>query len=402
MRSAVWEIDPLTGMAAARSGLYVHFPFCLAKCPYCDFAVTVAREIPGARYRAALVRELDLRLAAFPSWAGRPLDSLYLGGGTPSLWDPGEVAALIEAVGQRLPVRAGAEVTLEANPEVAEAPRLAGYRAAGVNRLSLGVQSFDARTLQALGRAHAPDQGRRAVDAARRAGFENVSLDLILGVEGQPVDGALADAREAAALGPDHVSTYVLTVEREALAEETVFARRLRTGELTLPPDEVVAAMVEGVTDVLGAAGLERYEISNHARPGKHARHNALYWTGGEYLALGAGATGSWREGAGGVRTTAHRSAERWFAEVEAGRLPESSREALGPGELFAERLMLGLRLLSGLDVERLARDSGVASRADRLARLETEGLGARGADGRFRLSRRGLLLHSEVCARLL
>jgi len=395
-------IDPLTGMAAARSGLYVHFPFCLAKCPYCDFAVTVAREVPGARYRGALVRELDLRLAAFPSWAGRGLDALYLGGGTPSLWDPGEVAALIEAVARRLPLREGAEVTLEANPEVAEAPRLVGYRAAGVNRLSLGVQSFDARMLQALGRAHAPQQGRRAVDAARRAGFENVSLDLILGVEGQPVDGALADAREAAALGPDHVSTYVLTVEREALAEETVFARRLRTGELRLPPDEVVAEMVEGVTDVLGEAGLERYEISNHARPGKHARHNALYWTGGEYLALGAGATGSWREGAGGVRTTAHRSAERWFADVEAGRLPEASREALGPEELFVERLMLGLRLVCGLDVERLAREHGRPPLSERLARLEGEGLGRRGPDGRFRLTRRGLLLHSEVCTRLL
>ena len=160
--------------------------------------------------------------------------------------------------------------------------------------------------------------------------------------------------------------------------------------------------MVEGVTDVLGEAGLERYEISNHARTGKHARHNTLYWTGGEYLALGAGATGSWREGGGAVRTTAHRSAERWFAEVDAGQLPEASREALGPEELFAERLMLGLRLVSGLDVERLARQQGLPSRADRLARLEEQGLGALGADGRFRLSRKGLLLHSEVCARLL
>lgn len=395
-------VDPFTGMAAARTGLYVHFPFCLAKCPYCDFAVTVAREIPGARYRAALVRELDLRLRASPVWSGRTLDSLYLGGGTPSLWEPAEVAALVEAVGRRMPLRPGAEVTLEANPEVAGAARLAGFRAAGVNRLSLGAQSFDARTLRALGRAHTPDQGREAVAAARAAGFENVSLDLILGVEGQSVDGALADAREAAALGPDHVSTYVLTVEREALAEETVFARRLRTGELRLPPEEEVAEMVEGVTDVLGAAGLDRYEISNHARPGMHARHNALYWTGGEYLALGAGATGSWREGTAGVRTTAHRSAERWFADVDAGRLPEATREAIGPEEFFVERLMLGLRLTSGLDVERLAREHGRPSVSDRLTRLEAEGLGARGGDGRFRLTRRGLLLHSEVCARLL
>lgn len=394
--------DPLTGMVAARTGLYVHFPFCLARCPYCDFAVTVAREVPGARYRAALVRELGLRLEAHPSWAGRTLDSVYLGGGTPSLWEPGEVAGLLEAVSGVLPLRPGAEVTLEANPEVADVRRLSGYRAAGVNRLSLGLQSFDARTLSALGRAHRAEQGREAFAAARSAGFDNVSVDLILGVEGQGVEEALADARAAAALGPDHVSTYVLTVEREALAEETVLARRLRTGALRLPTDEVVAEMLDGVADVLGSSGLVRYEISNHARPGKHARHNALYWTGGDYLGLGAGATGSWREGTGGLRTTAHRSAERWFSDVEASRLPEASRETLGPDELFAERLMLGLRLTSGLDVERLTREHGKTDRLDRLRRLESEGLGARGPEGRFRLTRRGLLLHSEVCARLL
>jgi putative oxygen-independent coproporphyrinogen III oxidase len=395
-------VDPLTGMAAARTGVYIHFPWCLAKCPYCDFAITVAREIPGARYRAALARELGLRLQAEPAWRGRTLDSLYLGGGTPSLWDPGEVAALLEAVTAVLPLRAGAEVTLEANPEVADRERLAGFRTAGVNRLSLGVQSFDAGTLKTLGRAHAPEQGRIAVTAARAAGFDNVSLDLILGVEGQSLDGAIADARCAVELAPDHLSSYVLTVEREALAEETVFARRLRTGQLHLPPDETVAEMVDAVADALGEAGLERYEISNHARTGKHARHNALYWTGGEYLALGAGATAFWREGAGGVRTSAHRSTERWFADVDAGRIPEAQRELLSADDLFAERLMLGLRFVSGLDVERLASESGQSSRSAALDRLVAQGLVERGDAGRIRLTRRGLMLHSEVCARLL
>jgi coproporphyrinogen III oxidase-like Fe-S oxidoreductase len=280
--------------------------------------------------------------------------------------------------------------------------RLRGFRAAGVNRLSLGVQSFEAQTLRTLGRAHGPEDGRRAVRAAQEAGFDNVSVDLILGVQGQSLAGAVEDARAAAALLPDHVSAYVLTVEREALAEETVFARRLRTGQLSLPPDALVADMVEAVADVLGAAGLHRYEVSNYARGGKHSRHNALYWTGGEYLALGAGATGFFREGEGGVRTASHRSTERWFTDVEAGVLPDAERESLGKGELFRERLMLGLRFISGLDVERLAKACGEPSRQKELLALEAQGLGEQTSDGRFRLTRRGLLLHSHVCACLI
>jgi putative oxygen-independent coproporphyrinogen III oxidase len=395
-------VDALTGMSAAQRGLYVHFPWCLAKCPYCDFAVTVAKQIPGHRYRAALLQELALRVEARPAWGGAPLDSVYLGGGTPSLWAPAEVEGLLEGVQRLLPLRPGAEVTLEANPEALEARRLEGFRAAGVNRLSLGVQSFEGETLRTLGRAHGPQDGRRAVEAARQAGLDNVSLDLILGVQGQSLASAVEDARAAAALLPDHVSAYVLTVEREALAEETVFARALRTGRLRLPPDGLVADMVEAVADVLGEAGFVRYEVSNYARGGKHSRHNALYWTGGEYLALGAGATGFFREGEGGVRTASHRSTERWFADVEAGRLPDAEREPLGKGELFRERLMLGLRFTSGLDVECLAQACGEPSRKAALLRLEAQGLGEQTPEGRFRLTRRGLLLHSDVCARLL
>jgi putative oxygen-independent coproporphyrinogen III oxidase len=395
-------LDGLTGMPAARLGLYVHFPWCLAKCPYCDFAVTVSKEIPSARYTAALLRELALRLRATPSFAAQPLGSVYLGGGTPSLWAPAEVAAFLKAVQTRLRLWPGAEVTLEANPEVADEKRLSGFRAAGVNRLSLGVQSFDARTLKVLGRAHAPDDGRQAVAAARRAGFDNVSLDVILGVEGQSLLDAVEDAKAAAALSPDHVSAYVLTVERDALAEETVFSRRLRTGELELPPEGLVADMVEAVTDVLSASGLQRYEVSSYARAGKHSRHNALYWTCGEYLGLGAGATGFWRTKDGGLRTSGHRSTERWFSDVEAGRLPEAEREALGPGELFRERLMLGLRFTTGLDVEALVKAFGEASRSARLLELAAQGLAEAASQGRVRLTRRGLLLHSDVCARLL
>jgi putative oxygen-independent coproporphyrinogen III oxidase len=397
-----FAVDALTGMSAARRGLYVHFPWCLAKCPYCDFAVAVQKHIPEARYTEGLLAELALRLSARPAWGLQALDSIYLGGGTPSLWASALVARLLEAVRARLGLRSDAEATLEANPEVADAARLAGYRAAGINRLSLGVQSFDAGTLRTLGRAHTPEDTRTAVRAAREAGFDNISLDLILGVQGQSLASAVQDARAAVALGPEHVSAYVLTVEREALAQETQFARRLRTGRLQLPGEEAVADMVEAVTDVLETAGLGRYEVSNYARPGRHARHNALYWTGGDCLALGVGATGFFRTGTGGVRTASHASTVRWFADVEAGRLPEAEVEVLTDAEVFTERLMLGLRFTSGLDVEALAQQYGQPSRKQHLQQLEAQGLGGQGADGRFRLSRRGLLLHSDVCARLL
>jgi putative oxygen-independent coproporphyrinogen III oxidase len=396
------SVDALTGMSAAKRGLYVHFPWCLKKCPYCDFAVTVAKAIPEGRYTAALLAELTLRQKAQPQWAEAPLDSVYLGGGTPSLYAPAQVQALLHGVKARLGISQGAEVTLEANPEVADIRRLAGYRKAGVNRLSLGVQSFDGRVLKALGRVHAPKDGTRAVRAARRAGFDNVSLDIIFGVMGESLQTAVADAKAAADLGVEHVSAYVLTVEREALAEETVFARRLRQNRLALPPEGLVADMVEAVADVLSASGLLRYEVSSYAKPGRHSRHNALYWTGGEYLALGPGATGFGRTPSGGVRSSAHRSPARWFSDIEAGLLPEATREVLGPAELFSERLMLGLRFTSGLDVEGLAQQSGQPSRKKQLQALVAQGLGEDGKDGRFRLTRRGLLLHSEACARLL
>ncbi len=394
--------DGFTGLSAARRGLYVHFPWCLAKCPYCDFAVAVAKSIPEARYTQGLLAELALRLQAQPAWKARPLDSLYLGGGTPSLWAPALVAQLLLGIRAQLAVRPEAEMTLEANPEVADVGRLAAYRAAGINRLSLGVQSFQEGTLKTLGRAHRPEEARRAVAAARAAGFTNVSLDVILGVQGQSLASAVRDAEEAVALGPQHVSAYVLTVEREALAAETVFSRGVRTGRLQLPEDDAVADMVEAVTDVFAAAGLERYEVSNYALPGRHARHNALYWTGGECLALGVGATGLLHTASGAVRTASHRSPRRWFEAVEAASLPEAEGETLGQKEFFLERLLLGLRLTSGLDVEKLAKAFGQPPRGQRLQALVAQGLAEWTPAGRFRLSRRGLLLHSSVCARLL
>ena len=394
------EVDPLTGLEVARSGLYVHFPYCLRRCPYCDFTIAIARSVPGSRYADAVLAELQMRLADRPAWTARPLDSVYLGGGTPSLWEPRDVARVLEGIAAALPLARDAEISLEANPEVADSARLAGYRAAGVNRLSLGIQSFDPGVLAALGRSHSPADAEGAFRAARGAGFESVSLDLIHGVPGQTLAQAVEDARRAVALGPEHVSTYVLTVERDHLGAETVFSRRLRQGRLALPDDALVVEMVDRVGEVLAGGGLERYEISSHARPGRHSRHNALYWTGGESLALGAGAVGFHSLGSGGVRTTNLRSTPRWLEAVESGRRPDEERETLDATALYEERLLLGLRLRAGLDLSALWAERGVAPRTAELAALVRDGF-AEQVDRRVRLTPKGAHLHQEVSARL-
>ena len=394
------QIDPLTGLEVARVGLYVHFPYCLRRCPYCDFPIAVARQIPGARYADAVLAELRLRLDQRPAWVERPIDSVYLGGGTPSLWDPGDVARVLEGIGAMVRLAPDAEISLEANPEVADAARLAGYRAAGVNRLSLGLQSFDAGVLATLGRSHSPDEAEHAFRSARSAGFDNVGLDLILGVPGQSLVQAVEDARRTVALGPEHVSSYVLTVEREHLGAETVFSRRLRQGRLALPADEVVVQMMDAMSEVLGRGGLASYEISSHARPGRHSRHNALYWTGGESLALGAGAVGFHASGTGGVRTTNLRSTPRWLEAVEAGRLPDEERELLDDVALYEERLLLGLRLRTGVDLLALWARYAVPARHAELEALIRDGF-VEPVDQRFRLTAHGAHLHQEVSARL-
>jgi oxygen-independent coproporphyrinogen-3 oxidase len=394
------EVDPLTGLEVARRGLYVHFPYCLRRCPYCDFTIAIARTIPGTRYADAVLGELRLRIVERPAWTEQRLDSIYLGGGTPSLWEPREVGRVLQGIAGTVSVADDAELSLEANPEVADAARLAGYRAAGLNRLSLGIQSFDSDVLATLGRSHSPADAEAAFRAGRKAGFDNVSIDLIHGVPGQSLAAAVEDARRAVALGPEHVSSYVLTVEREQLGAETVFSRHLRQGRLTLPGEAEVVEIVDAVGEVLAAAGLERYEISSHAVPGRHSRHNALYWTGGESLGLGAGAVGFSREGAGAIRITNLRSTPRWLEAVEAGRLPDENREALGPEALYEERLLLGLRLRSGVDLDRLWAQQGVAPRGDEVETLMRDGFLER-LGARVRLTTRGAHLHQEISARL-
>jgi putative oxygen-independent coproporphyrinogen III oxidase len=376
----------------SRFGIYVHFPYCVHRCPYCDFAVTTERPPSDGSYLASVRAELALRAPAFEALAAR---SLYLGGGTPSLWDPAEVAALVTAVRARFPLPDGAEVTIEANPESTDAERLRAWRAAGVNRVSLGAQSFDPRVLAKLGRRHGPDAAERAIrDAAREIG--NVSVDLIYGARRSSVASARADAVRAARAGATHVSAYALTVEPEALAEEVPFARMWREGRLALPGDEETAAQGAAIRAALRREGLRRYEISNFARRGFESVHNRLYWEAESYLGLGAGAYGCLRGPSGSLRYGNVRDARAYIEAARAGRLPTAEEDRIDAVADRNERMMLALRTLDGLPLESLS--PAQARDADALVarRLAVR----RG--GRLVLTSRGLDVHTAVAGRLL
>jgi oxygen-independent coproporphyrinogen-3 oxidase len=370
----------------------VHFPFCAHRCPYCDFAVTTDRPPAGARYLQAVLRELELRA---PRFAGLRPASLYVGGGTPSLWDPAEVTALVSALRDRLGLPSTAEVTIEANPDSVDEARAAAWRAAGVNRVSIGVQSFDPVVLRKLGRRHSPEDAARALEIAAAA-FPNVSVDLIYGGRHSTVATAREDAARAAALGAAHVSAYALTLDGDVLAEEVPFARLARTGKLAFPGEEEAVAQARAIRAALRRAGLRRYEVSNFARPGLESVHNGLYWTGASYLGLGAGAVGCLRGDAGGVREANHREWPAWAAEVDAGRLPTAEEDRFDAKADANERLMLALRTRAGVPIAALGdpvRHEVAPLVRHRLAVVR---------DGRLVLTSRGLDLHSAIAARLI
>jgi oxygen-independent coproporphyrinogen-3 oxidase len=399
--------------APAPLGLYLHFPYCLRLCPYCDFAVTIARDIPHERYARAILTEWNLKLGSVPE---RPFSSIYVGGGTPSLWRPEWIACILEELRAKRGLTPDAEVTLEANPEHVTEDSLREFRSAGVNRLSLGAQSFSTRTLRALGRAHDGKQVEVAFLAARAAGFDNVTLDLIYGVHGV-VHGSVhgdsevqrraevrADVERAMALRPEHLSAYALTLDVDTLAVQVALSRRLAKGEIRLPPDEEVVGMAEIVADACESAGLSQYEISNFARPGRRSRHNQLYWNGDDCIGLGAGAVGFRRVGQNeAIRDTNLRDANAYLAAVESGALPQAELERLSPAEWARERIMTGLRRVEGVDVRKVLTEAGESwgTRTQGLSQLESNGL-IQQSEGRVTLTRKGRHLHSAISAALI
>ena len=372
-------------------GIYVHYPYCTHRCPYCDFAVTTERPPGAGRYARAVLAELGLRAGELE---GLALRSIYLGGGTPSLWAPEEVAAVLTGLRGRFPAPAGAEVTIEANPESCDREKLRAWRAAGVNRISIGAQSFHPGVLAKLGRRHGPEAAERAIrEAAEEVG--NVSVDLICAARRSSPAIAAEDARRALAAGAVHVSAYVLTLDPEVLAEEVPLARLQRSGRVDFPSDDEATAQAAAIRRTLRRAGLRRYEISNFARPGRESVHNRLYWEGESYLGLGAGAYGCRRREAGSYRYGNLRDAGSWLAAVEAGRLPTAEEDRIDPGADRNERLMLALRTRAGAPLAGLSprqRREAEDLRHHRLAVLR---------GGRLVLTFRGMDLHSAVAERL-
>jgi oxygen-independent coproporphyrinogen-3 oxidase len=332
--------------------LYIHWPFCLAKCPYCDFNSHVRDRIDQARFAAALRRELGWEAARL---GRRRLGSIFFGGGTPSLMDPATVAALIDDASRWFDPVAGMEITLEANPTSAEAERFAGFRAAGVNRVSVGVQSLDPAALAFLGRQHSADQAVAALELARRV-FPRVSFDLIYARPGQTEAAWRAELRTALALAADHLSLYQLTIE-----PGTKFATLAARGEIVLPEGDAAAALYEATALEAGTFGLAPYEVSNYARPGAESRHNLSYWRYEDYAGIGPGAHGRVTVDGALRATRRHRAPEVWAGLVERDGHGTVEEAPVVPAEAAREALLMGLRLGEGVDAARFARRTGMA-----------------------------------------
>lgn len=330
--------------------VYVHIPYCAKKCPYCDFNTYAVAETPEREYVEAVCRELA-RFSTHEGFTGRRARTIFFGGGTPSFFSQESIATIVQSIDRVFPVEPGAEVALEANPNHADPQKLRGFVSAGINRLSFGVQSFNERFLELLGRDHTPSQARAAVVAAYGAGIQNISVDIIFGVPGQTLEDLEHDLEVAVSLPVSHISAYSLTIE-----PGTPFFQRQERGLLQLPKDGVVAEMLELIPQFLAGRGFEQYEISNYARSGARSAHNEVYWTGGDYLGVGAGAHSYLaRRSPAGILESASRwstlASPRAYMEAVASASSVSWRETLDTPALLFEFFYLGLRRIVGVSL---------------------------------------------------
>jgi len=379
--------------AAPPFGVYVHWPFCLSKCPYCDFNSHVRHSpIDQARFAAAFAAEIATTAARI---GHRTVSTVFLGGGTPSLMEPDTVAAVLDAIGTHWTLASDAEITLEANPSSVEAGRFRGYRATGVNRVSLGVQSLDDAVLRGLGRLHTAREALDAV-AVARAVFDRMSFDLIYARPGQTVAAWREELALALAEAGEHLSLYQLTIE-----PETPFAALHAAGKLVIPDDDLGRALYDATLDQCAAAGLPAYEVSNHARPGAECRHNLVYWRYGEYAGIGPGAHGRLVIDATRRATATERRPEAWLMRVEALGHGVTVDDALTRDEQADEFLLMGLRLTEGIDPQRYATLAGRPLDTASVASLTGHGFVETTADGRLRVTRSGFPLLDAVVADL-
>jgi len=374
-------------------GVYVHWPFCLSKCPYCDFNSHVRH---GGIDEARFLRAYEAEIATTAARIGRrTVSSIFFGGGTPSLMQPSTTAAILETIGQYWSIAPDVEITLEANPTSVEAERFRGFRAAGVNRVSLGVQALDDAALKALGRTHSVKEALDAVAIARQS-FERYSFDLIYARPGQTPDAWRSELRRAIGEAAEHLSLYQLTIE-----PDTPFAALHGAGKLAMPDDDSARALYDLTLDVCAAAGLPAYEISNHARPGAECRHNLLYWRYGEYAGIGPGAHGRLIIDGERRATETEKRPESWLMRVEASGDGVTVDDALTREQQGDEFLLMGLRLVEGIDPTRYEAVSGRSIDLARVAMLAGDGFVELMPNGRLRVTLAGFPVLDAVVADL-
>ena len=383
-------------LPAEELAVYVHWPFCLSRCPSCDFNAHVRDTIDQSAWHDAYLTEIAHVAQMLP---GRTVTSVFFGGGTPSLMDPATAGAIIDAIGARWHLADDAEITLEANPTSVEAGRFADHRAAGVNRVSLGVQALDNDALKFLGRGHDRQQAIDAIALAARI-FDRYSFDLIYARPGQTISAWRAEFNEAVAMAGDHLSLYQLTIERG-----TPFFTAERDGAFALPQEDLSAALFETTQEITEQAGLPAYEISNHARPGGECRHNIVYWTGGDYAGIGPGAHGRITQNGTIHATEQIPGPENWLTAVEADGHGTRRNEPLAHGTRIEEIVMMGLRLTSGIERQAFATRTGMdiedALEPRRLRRLIEGGFVTLDASG-LRTTPEGRLRLNAVLAALM
>ena len=383
----------VTGSTDPGFGIYVHWPFCLSKCPYCDFNSHVRQApVDEARFLAAFRQELAHRAALAP---GRTVSSVFFGGGTPSLMNPATVGSILDAIGGHWAIDTTAEVTLEANPTSVEATRFQGFRAAGINRVSLGVQALNDPDLKALGRLHTAEEALAAV-AIAAAHFDRFSFDLIYARPGQSPAAWKAELAGAIDRAAEHLSLYQLTIE-----PDTMFERLYKAGKLTVPDPEQARVLWEVTQDLTSSRGLPAYEVSNHARPGAESRHNLVYWRYGEYAGVGPGAHGRILTPSGRRAQSTERHPEMWLTVVEGEGHGIISDESLSAEEQGDEFLLMGLRLDEGIDPARFEALSGRPLDRSRINSLVDDGLVERSSSGRLRVTREGFPVLDMVVADL-
>lgn len=378
--------------------LYLHIPYCLHKCPYCDFNTYALSSFSEKEYVAALLSELDYR-SSLPEWRGRMVQSIYFGGGTPSLFTPAGIRRIISVILKTFPVDDKIEVSLEANPGTVSYDTLSGYFEAGVNRLSIGAQSFSTEILKALGRMHTGAQVEEAVLTARNVGFSNISIDLIYGAPVQTIADLQSDLMEIGRLEPTHVSPYGLTIEKG-----TPFFTSYKKGVLKLPKEDVVIDMMRRIKNELSGCGLTQYEISNFAKPGKEARHNLAYWNGEDYLGLGAGAHSFCAALGDGVqhfgkRWSNYALPQKYMEDAVVAGYADSWSESLDEHASVFEYFFLGLRKTSGVSLSKFEQKFGRRAKTVYPVMLEmliSEGLLQEQADF-LSLTPAGMLLADSV-----